>query len=110
MSSVAARASASGWWRAIHCSLKPGQATEGGLAVQWPEGIDVVGCGECADLRGRPLVVLELNGIEHELAPASIRTVPCIWPQAATATTRCAPPSTASKTSRMLATAAVHQS
>jgi hypothetical protein len=33
MSSVAARASASGWWRAIHCSLKPGQATEGGLAV-----------------------------------------------------------------------------
>src|ERR1700733_14346390 len=61
MSSVAARASASGWWRAIHCSLKPGQATEGGL--------DVAGCGECADLRGCPLVVPELNGIEHELAP-----------------------------------------
>jgi hypothetical protein len=49
--------------------LEAGQSDRRRIGAQWPEGIDVVGCGECADLRGRPLVVPELNEIKHELAP-----------------------------------------
>ena len=49
--------------------LEAGPGDGGRIGGQRPEGIDIVGSGESANLRSRPLVVPELNRIEREFTP-----------------------------------------